>query len=353
MPLRSIEPVEYYSNLEAGLDLSSPLNLNQNLLNQQQQKANQNISSPRGMKLPGAYELMATAASPAINFARGLMGFQDPYLTQTMQDRMAELESKKGPTGSVGYEDYGLPVSKPGGRFTGGLFDLALKNPVDFGLAGSVGRYGFSPEGRTGLKYDFTPDQDTGSTGSAILDFINEGGVRGKLADLNIMGTAQAGEATPEETSIDPTGRNLFTQYYEDDPYAGIQGQTAGLNIPLAFKAYLKNRMKYGAVTTAANLALEAKAKAAAKKAAEEKAAADRKAQQQKTIAARGTAQGSGGTFVDRKTGAMKGYEKGAGGGKDAPSQHFYIARGGLAQRAPRYANGGLINFYKYGGFLG
>ena len=92
---------------------------------------------------------------------------------------------------------------------------------------------------------------------------------------------------------------------------------------------------------------------AAAKKAAEEKAAANRKAQQQKTIAARGTAQGSGGTFVDRKTGAMKGYEKGAGGGKDAPSQHFYIARGGLAQRAPRYANGGLINFYRYGGYLG
>ena len=121
----------------------------------------------------------------------------------------------------------------------------------------------------------------------------------------------------------------------------------------MALKAYLKNRLKYGAASTAANLALEAKAKAAEKKAAEEKAAADRKAQQQKTIAARGTAQGSGGTFVDRKTGAMKGYEKGAGGGKDAPSQHFYIARGGLAQRAPRYANGGLINFFKYGGYLG
>ena len=31
--------------------------------------------------------------------------------------------------------------------------------------------------------------------------------------------------------SIDPTGRNLFTQYgYEDDPYAGIEGQTAFLD---------------------------------------------------------------------------------------------------------------------------
>ncbi len=149
-------------------------------------------------KLPGVYELMATAASPAINFGRGLMGFQNPFLTQTMQDRMTELESKKGSTGSIGYGDYGLPVL-PGGRFAGGLFDLALSNPVDFGLAGSVGRYGFGPEGRTGLKYDFTPDQDTGSTGSTILDFINEGGVKGKLADLNIMGTAQAGEVTPKE----------------------------------------------------------------------------------------------------------------------------------------------------------
>jgi len=29
------------------------------------------------------------------------------------------------------------------------------------------------------------------------------------------------------------------------------------------------------------------------------------------------------------------------------------IARGGLAQRAPRYANGGLIDFFRYGGFIG
>ena len=34
------------------------------------------------------------------------------------------------------------------------------------------------------------------------------------------------------------------------------------------------------------------------------------------------------------------------------PSSHM-IARGGLAQRAPRYANGGLIDFFRYGGFIG
>tara|TARA_R100000988_G_scaffold5539_1_gene3251 strand:- start:9 stop:995 length:987 start_codon:yes stop_codon:yes gene_type:complete len=135
-------------------------------------------------KLPGIYELMATTASPAINFGRGILGYQDPFMTKTMQDRMAELEAEKGPTGNVGYEDYGLPVTKPGGRFTGGIFDLALNNPVDFGLAGSVGRYSYSPEGRTGLKYDFTPDIDTGSTDNALLDFINEGGIKGKLSNI-------------------------------------------------------------------------------------------------------------------------------------------------------------------------
>ena len=34
------------------------------------------------------------------------------------------------------------------------------------------------------------------------------------------------------------------------------------------------------------------------------------------------------------------------------PSSHM-IADGGLAQHAPRYANGGLIDFFRYGGFIG
>jgi hypothetical protein len=37
----------------------------------------------------------------------------------------------------------------------------------------------------------------------------------------------------------------------------------------------------------------------------------------------------------------------------DWGSESAMIARGGLAQHAPRYANGGLIDFYKYGGFIG
>jgi hypothetical protein len=36
----------------------------------------------------------------------------------------------------------------------------------------------------------------------------------------------------------------------------------------------------------------------------------------------------------------------------DWGSESAMIARGGLAQHAPRYANGGLIDFYRYGGFI-
>jgi len=151
------------------------------------------------VRLPPVYEVMASAASPVINFGRGILGYQDPFLTQTMQDRMLELEAQKGPSGSIGYEDYGLPVSTPGGRFTGGLPSLLLSNPIDFGLAGSVGRYGYGPEGRTGLEYDFTPDQDTGSTGNVILDFINRGGLKNAISR---MGTAQASEVTPQSEPL-------------------------------------------------------------------------------------------------------------------------------------------------------
>jgi len=133
--------------------------------------------------LSPAYEVMLSAASPGINFLRGIAGYQDPIGTPAMQDRMLELEAQKGPSGSIGYEDYGLPVSSEGGRFTGGLPSLLLSNPIDFGLAGSVGRYGYSPEGRTDLKYDFTPDEETGSTGNAILDFINKGGIKNYISE--------------------------------------------------------------------------------------------------------------------------------------------------------------------------
>jgi hypothetical protein len=147
-------------------------------------------------RLPGIYEYLATMGAPAINLGRGVLGYQDPFLTQTMQDRMTEIEGGRT-RGNVGYDEYGLVPSA--GRFTGGLMDLAINRPADFALAGSIGKYDFGPEGRKGLEYNFTPDQDTGSTGSAMLDFINRGGVKGAFSR---MGTAQASEPNINNTGI-------------------------------------------------------------------------------------------------------------------------------------------------------
>jgi len=144
--------------------------------------------------------------------------------------------------------------------------------------------------------------------------------------------------------SIDPTGKNLFTQYYEDDPYAGIEGQTAMLGIPQGLKlsamlkGYLKNRLKYGAATTAANLALEAKAKAA--EAAKAKAIATTK-----QYSGQGAQGGGGGSNIGGGQQTSKGIAGGAISHSAAKEARGDYEGWGLA-------DGGLINFYRYGGFI-
>jgi hypothetical protein len=148
-------------------------------------------------------------AMPAVNFVRGLaLGPQEALMTPSMQlDLARRAESKGGDKGALGYEDFGLDVAQPMGRFTGGLFSL---DPTAFANVGSVGRVTYEKDPtqfggyRFGdTKYDFTPDKDTGSTGNKILDFINEGGLAQKLANLNLSNTLS----------------NLaFTQAYGDIP---------------------------------------------------------------------------------------------------------------------------------------
>jgi hypothetical protein len=142
-------------------------------------------------------------AMPAVNFVRGLaLGPQEALMTPSMQlDLARRAESKGGDKGALGYEDFGLDVTQPMGRFTGGLFSL---DPTAFANVGSVGRvtYEKDPTQFGGYKYgstmfDFTPDKDTGSTGNKILDFINEGGLAQKLANLNLSNTLSNLAFTP------------------------------------------------------------------------------------------------------------------------------------------------------------
>ena len=176
----------------------------------------------------------AQLGSPVYNFAKGLaIGPSEAYISDTMRDQLVqkakETELDKG---SLGYEAFGLPVATEGGRFTGGLFDLAIKDPVAFGNVGSVGRVSFekdptAPGGyRFGdTKFDFTPDKDTGSTGNPILDFINQGGFRstsvgktvydlgGKIADLNLGFTSAA--------AAEPLSSQKFSQQYDQEATTG------------------------------------------------------------------------------------------------------------------------------------
>jgi hypothetical protein len=142
-------------------------------------------------------------AMPAVNFVRGLaLGPKEALMTPSMQlDLARRAENKGGDKGALGYEDFGLDVRQPMDRFTGGLFSL---DPTAFANVGSVGRvtYEKDPSQIGGYKYgstmfDFTPDKDTGSTGNKMLDFINEGGLAQKLANLNLSNTLSNLAFTP------------------------------------------------------------------------------------------------------------------------------------------------------------
>tara|TARA_R110002020_G_scaffold8887_1_gene35684 strand:- start:29 stop:964 length:936 start_codon:yes stop_codon:yes gene_type:complete len=115
-----------------------------------------------------------------------------------------------------------VPGNIGGGTPAGRLaFEKLLQSPLARGV-GTVGRLA------------------TGPIGAAITAAMT-GAQLGDLAYKNWEPATKFGNwagggiydlLNPEETSIDPTGKNLFTQYYEDDPYAGIEGQTAMLGLP-------------------------------------------------------------------------------------------------------------------------
>jgi len=84
---------------------------------------------------------------------------------------------------------------------------------------------------------------------------------------------------------------------------------------------------------------------AEAAEAAKQKAAADAKAKAD--AAAHKKAQATGGDYHSGHQSTVDGQNT------DWGDMSHMIARGGLAQHAPRYANGGLIDFFRYGGFIG
>ena len=184
-------------------------------------------------------------AMPAVNFVRGLaLGPKEALMTPSMQlDLARRAENKGGDKGALGYEDFGLDVRQPMDRFTGGLFSL---DPTAFANVGSVGRvtYEKDPTQIGGYKYgstmfDFTPDKDTGSTGNKILDFINEGGLAQKLANLNLSNTlsnlaftsAYGDIPTKEERQGIESFDNLVSDTVMAEPQKGFEDYPGDKNL--------------------------------------------------------------------------------------------------------------------------
>ena len=99
----------------------------------------------------------------------------------------------------------------------------------EYSKKGYQGEFSFTPQGAK----DFT--KNVLSLGKEFVDqkpgVMMAGALKGGIQSLGTqLGESIYNKFNPEKTSIDPTGKNLFTEYYEDNPYAGIEGQTAFLD---------------------------------------------------------------------------------------------------------------------------
>jgi len=354
------------------------------------QRANQNISSlPTstlggggggpgflenfGNKLTGIVEAGRDYATPAWNLAKGIAGFQDPKITDTMrQDLIERAEAKGGDTGTLGYEDFGLKTATPGGRFTGGLFNL-IKDPAAFGNVGSVGRVSYDRDPETGeyyfgdTKYDFTPDPDTGSTGSALLDFINEGGIRNTFASLNFGSKAAAGEIDDGWTINYPDssiiGQNIQRpniaklmqmsrrkkqlQNFKNIEAAEAAKKKIITTTPKGSPSITQKKTKPKVTGPTYGPHKKTKVKVKAKHSPHGGGPGGYTPPKKKTVVAKhsphGGGPGSGG-------GGGGGGQTAAPGGTGKGSSY---SRGNYGGRGHHWAKGGLVNLYKYGGFLG
>ena len=159
---------------------------------------------------------------------------------------------------------------------------------------------------------------------------------------------------------IDPTGKNLFTEYYEDDPYAGIQGQTAFLGLPELFgmitkggitkqalkKAFIRDQISKQ-IGNKVGPIIKNKISGGGKKIITKK---------KKTPAPPGEKGGPGYIPPKKKYTPPSHQTGGSGGvhsGMKTTSSRRHKAPGGSGYGPHKKADGGLINFFKNGGYLG
>ena len=267
------------------------------------------------------------------NFAKGIIGnLSNPgattqvSLTNAQKNYLDNIAKSKGTSGTIDYSDYGSPTK----TFSG----ISGMNPMEVSLATTMGGTGYTtnPDGSinyTGGAYDFGHGSN-----NFVTNFINKGGIIG---------------------AADSLGKNIYDKFNEDDPYAGIKGHTAfldpisllmtgskilgpgyalksGGNKELAKYKIRKDITDKGWAKTKEILAAKAAAEAAAKAKAD--AAAKYTAPRHHQDVSRNRGDHTAPTFRNIK-------DEGPG----------VTASSGM-HGGKHYADGGLINFYRYGGFI-
>ena len=279
----------------------------------------------------------STFSLPSKNLATGVKGRE--FITSPKAGtRMANLASKLGTqyTGpTAGRLAAGQTVTGLGGRIAPSLLGTAARFAGPVGLGITAAQAG-AELGDWAYK-NWEPATKFGDwAGGGIYDFLN-----------------------PKETSIDPTGKNLFTQHgYEDDEYdfSGIEGHTAFLGVPQLF-GLIKGGISKQAIKKA--IIQNQIQKQIGKK--------TRPFITKKLREARGETFGGTGKFKNIATGT-KDYgphtktktktkytspspHRNGGGGGGSTGQATSKSSGKNYGPYSK-ADGGLINFYRYGGFV-
>jgi len=160
----------------------------------------------------------------------------------------------------------------------------------------------------------------------------------------------------PDAPFIDPTGKNLFTEYgYEDDEYdfSGIEGQTAGLGVASFLKAKFGPKVgaylfKKGKLKTQQEMGQ--RLGPIIKKKISGGGGGNKIITKKKKISAPPGEKGGPGYISPKKkyTPPARPHSGGSGNTGQATSKSSGKNYGPYSK-----ADGGLINFYKYGGFIG
>ena len=303
MPLRRVEPVEYYSNLEAGLDLSSPLNLNQNTTpttNVLPSKGGvgESILSPLGL----TPEHNIAVANMQKNPAEYGIGSQFDYAAESTKDMVNRASNPLAATISAVGNVVGRPV-----------YDF-IDAAKEYSKKGYQGEFSFTPQG--------------------AIDFAKNLGAFGKEFYAQKPHVMMAGAA---KGGLEALAKHYgFTHAMADDsgwtinyPDSSIIGQN--IQRPNIAKLMQMSRRRQQ-LQNFKNI----EAAEAAKK---------------RVITT--TPKGPPSITQKKTKPKVTGPTYGPHGGSSKKSSRRHKAPGGSGYGPHKKADGGLINFFKNGGFLG